>query len=168
MVGWMMRRNDYSESSHVARRFALAIGAAACFLVATVGSVDQGVPLTATVRTLAVAVGLLLPTLIVWKVARTRGTSITRDAMIPWWAAGAALTVLAAAAFVVPLAQHGMFVTITVLRAGLAALGCRFATDAALGPLPEIPWWAEEEEWIEAEQAALRVQIRTVESEAAD
>ena len=163
-----MRRNDYRESSQVGKRFALALGAAACFVVATVGSVDPAVPLSTLTRSVAVAVGLALATLIIRRVARARSLTITRDAMIPWWAAGASLTVLAVAAYYVPLSQHGMFVTVTLLRAGLAALGCRFATDAALGPLPEIPWWAEEEEWIEAEQAAARSYVRAVESEAAD
>jgi len=34
-----------------------------------------------------------------------------------------------------------------------------------LGPLPEIPWWADEEEWIAVERAAVR---QTSQSEAAD
>jgi hypothetical protein len=153
-----------NESSHIGRRIALAFGAAACLVVATVGTVDPGVPVAAPVRTLAVLVGLAVATGIAWALARARGASMTRDAMIPWWALGASVSVLTAAAMVVPLTEHFMFVTVTVLRAGLAALGCRFAADALLGPLPEVPWWADEDEWIAVEQAALRGS----ESEAAD
>ena len=153
------------ESSHIARRFALAVGSVACLVVATVGTVDPDVPLTTMVRTLAVAVGLAVATIVTWGVARARGASLTRDAMIPWWALGASVAVLGAAAYSVPLAQHITFVTVTILRAGLAALGCRFFADALLGPLPEIPWWADEEEWIAVERTGTR---RTAQSEAAD
>jgi hypothetical protein len=157
-----MRSN---ESSHVARRFALAVGAVACLIVATVGTVDPGVPLSTAVRSIAVAMGLVTATILAWGVARMRGVSLSRDAMIPWWTLGASAAVIAAAAYVVPLSEHITFATVSVLRAGLAALGCRFAADAVLGPLPEIPWWAEEEEWIAVERAAMR---RNQHAEAAD
>src|SRR3954462_1919420 len=139
------------ESSHVARRIALAIGAAACLVVATVGTVDPGVPVAAQTRTLATIIGLAVATVAAWGVARARDAAMTRDAMIPWWALGASVAVLGVAALTVPLTEHVMFVTVTILRSGLAALGCRFAADALLGPLPEAPWWADEDEWIAVE-----------------
>ena len=145
-----------NESSHGARRIALACGAAACLVVATVGTVDPGVPVAAQARLLATIIGLAVASAVALGVARARGATMTRDAMIPWWALGASVAVLSVAAMTVPLTEHFMFVTVTILRSGLAALGCRFATDAVLGPLPEVPWWADEEEWIAVERAALR------------
>ena len=158
------------QSSHVARRLALAVGSVACLAVATVGTVDPDVPLTTVMRSIAVVVGLVVATILAWGVARVRGASISRDAMIPWWALGASAAVLSAAAYTVPLTQHITFVTVSILRAGLAALGCRFAADAVLGPLPEVPWWADEEEWIAVEQRTLRrtEPLRRAEVEAAD
>jgi hypothetical protein len=127
------------------RRLGPVLGGIACLTLAVVGTVDPDVTLPFRPRALALAGGLLAGTLVAWLMARRRRASLSRDALVPWWAIGAIVASLALMAANVPIFEHGTFATVTVLRGFLAALGLRFLVDAALGPLPEIPLWGEGE-----------------------